>query len=451
MLYYLTVNSRHSGFQYSLTIYNIEQIMLKNSGVLKNDSWGIGSGTNAVVQLTFNWNTMSSICRQQIFQLPTLPEPFVGNNVHFEEKIAYLATAISSINSVAFFGHFTFQLTFTELNMRAALSVTHAGRVTGQSVPFVRDRALVNEHYPTSGARYRLKLTYTVVRGCERVESEFRVATRHSVVRVHCGDARSKTKLLGVPIEIMIDFRGHDRGLQTPLFYSDSASPYFRYNFIQSPDLARARITPRFALKWCMEKRREEREAELCQEICLRTWRIIAWTSFIRITQNSHLEKLYESDNLQKLAQILRSSFSLDSSEAHKPKWVHQNRFSSELSVCLRIPKDETIAAVFMRQKCVVLEIPRFLVENPMIFHFSIFFHRALALFSRGLFSEQYTTIWSLTKPENRLIIAGGEVWILELDRYDAGIRSFEYSGLTQMIISGGVSTLPGLFRECHG
>ena len=68
-----------------------------------------------------------------------------------------------------------------------------------------------------------------------------------------------------------------------------------------------------------------------------------------------------------------------------------------------------------MRQKCVVLEIPRFLVENPMIFHFSIFF-RALALFSRGLFSEQYTTIWSLTKPENRLIIAGGEVWILELD-----------------------------------
>ncbi|KYN35191.1 hypothetical protein ALC56_10365, partial [Trachymyrmex septentrionalis] len=53
-----------------------EQIVLKNSGVLKNDSWRIGSGTNAVV-----------------FQLPTLPEPFVGNNVHFEEKIAYLATA----------------------------------------------------------------------------------------------------------------------------------------------------------------------------------------------------------------------------------------------------------------------------------------------------------------------------------------------------------------------
>lgn len=33
-----------------------------------------------------------------------------------------------------------------------------------------------------------------------------------------------------------------------------------------------ARITPRFALKWCMEKRREEREAELCQEICLRVF-----------------------------------------------------------------------------------------------------------------------------------------------------------------------------------
>jgi len=37
---------------------------------------------------------------------------------------------------------------------------------------------------------------------------------------------------------------------------------------------------------------------------------------------------------------------------------------------------------VFMRQKCVVLEFSRFLVENSMIFHFSIFSHRALALFS---------------------------------------------------------------------
>ncbi|KYM99402.1 hypothetical protein ALC62_09853, partial [Cyphomyrmex costatus] len=165
--------------------------------------------TNAVVDgLTFNWNTMSSICRQQIFQLRTLPEPFVGNNVHFEEKIAYLASATfyftlfivedsfvsahANINfqyymhfiyvhknvilkaKKAFFRHSTFQLTFTELNMRTALSVTRARRVTGQSVPFVRDRALVNEHYP------------------------FRVATRYSVARVrrvHCGDAEFNAPL----------------------------------------------------------------------------------------------------------------------------------------------------------------------------------------------------------------------------------------------------------------
>ncbi|KYQ58734.1 hypothetical protein ALC60_02382 [Trachymyrmex zeteki] len=206
---------------------------------------------------------------------------------------------------------------------------------------------------------------------------------------------RSKTKLLGAAVKITTDFRRGiaDRYLDfvvLPLHYEivvnvfrtrprhlvkfQSSRPIVavradsgNYRPIKPPLTpapytlfysARnsARITPRFALKWCIEKRREER-----------TWSIIAW-------------------------------------------------FSSKLSVCLRIPRDEaTRSVVFMRQKCVVLETPRFLVENPMIFHFSIFSYRALALFG------------------------------------DAGTRSFEYSGLTQMIISGGVSTLPGLFRECHG
>ncbi|KYQ58735.1 hypothetical protein ALC60_02383 [Trachymyrmex zeteki] len=61
MLYYLTVNDRHSDFQYCLTTYNIEQTTLKNSGVLKNDSvWGIGSDTNAVV---FRVATRHSVVR----------------------------------------------------------------------------------------------------------------------------------------------------------------------------------------------------------------------------------------------------------------------------------------------------------------------------------------------------------------------------------------------------
>ncbi|KYM99404.1 hypothetical protein ALC62_09855 [Cyphomyrmex costatus] len=150
------------------------------------------------------------------------------------------------------------------------------------------------------------------------------------------------------------------------------------------------------------------REAELCQEISLRVFSCVQFF-FIRIIQNFHLEKLRGSDNLQKFPflSFCGSSFSSDSSEARKPKWVHQNRvFQRELSVCLRIPKDETTRSTvsrFYAAKCVVLEILRFLVENPMIFHFSIFSHRI---------------------------------------RHNAGIRSFEYSGLTQMIISGGVISL---------